>query len=79
MTPRLVIEPEPSPPGSPLAADDAITSIIVTALEQCLAPPKATRPRRTAPGWRTGPSYPWRFSGRWWSTPATLRRERPAR
>jgi hypothetical protein len=34
------------------------------------------RPRLTVPVESAGPPA-WRFSGRWWSRPATVRRDRP--
>ncbi|MCU1493948.1 MAG: hypothetical protein JWO62_1712 [Acidimicrobiaceae bacterium] len=78
MTPRI----EPERVGTAddnLAPTDEALAAIVAALEQCLPAPGAQAPAGGAPGWRVRSSYPWRFSGRWWSAPAVLRRERPFR
>jgi len=71
------VEPGPQDPSAALAPDDEALAAIVAALEASLAPPGDALPR--APGWRTSTQHAWRFSGRWWSGPAALRRERPGR
>lgn len=43
---------------------------IVAAVEMAWPRPPAPEPPAARPS-------PWRFSGRWWSRPATARRERP--
>ncbi|MHB1597555.1 MAG: hypothetical protein ACYCXY_01445 [Acidimicrobiales bacterium] len=67
----------------PLAPDAEALAAILAAIEQCapVAGAFAVPPLGAAgrPGWRTRQSYPWRFSGRWWTGPAPLRRERPGR
>ncbi|MDA8290549.1 MAG: hypothetical protein M0Z33_02540 [Actinomycetota bacterium] len=71
------VDPGPRDPGAPLAADDDALAAIVAALEATLS--SRTTPGARPPGWRTSAEHPWRFSGRWWSGPDALRRERPRR
>ena len=55
------VRPEPEP---------GVLAAIVAAVEQCWPRPLPARD--------PGPTTPvWRFSGRWWAKPTTLRRERP--
>jgi len=75
-----LIEPEPILPGRDnLAPTDEALGAVIAALEQYLGKPAATVAGPGRPGWRTSAGYPWRFSGRWWTGPAPLRRERPLR
>ncbi|HVA03612.1 MAG TPA: hypothetical protein VMU64_07660 [Acidimicrobiales bacterium] len=65
-TPRapvvVSVRPEPEP---------AVLAAIVAAVEEAWP-----RPRADDDG--GGPRQPpWRFSGRWWTQPAALRRDRP--
>ncbi|HEY5023591.1 MAG TPA: hypothetical protein VII76_01325 [Acidimicrobiales bacterium] len=57
------VSPEPEP---------AVLAAIVAAVEEAWPRP---RPPDEARGGSGHP--PWRFSGRWWTQPAALRRERP--
>ncbi|MBV8463063.1 MAG: hypothetical protein JO368_07205 [Acidimicrobiales bacterium] len=52
-------------------ADPVIVAVITAAVDEVW-------PRPSAPASDDGASIPaWRFSGRWWSRPATVRRDRP--
>ena len=51
--------------------DPAVLAAIVAAVEQAWP-----RPRPTDDAGRDRPAS-WRFSGRWWTEPAALRRQRP--
>lgn len=58
-----------------LAAPPDVVAAIAAAVEVCWprpAPAASLRPRE-----RGAPEYVWRFSGRWWSKPVPLRRDRP--
>lgn len=60
---------------SALSASPEVVAAIAAAVE-------AVWPRRRPAGSPQGfdrgtPEYVWRFSGRWWSKPVTLRRDRP--
>jgi transposase len=52
--------------------DAEVLAVLAAAVDQAWP-----RPRVMATEATTGPSA-WRFSGRWWSRPATSRRERPS-
>jgi hypothetical protein len=52
--------------------DAEVLAVLAAAVDQAWP-----RPRVMAAGATTSPSA-WRFSGRWWSRPATSRRERPS-
>jgi hypothetical protein len=65
----------PSEPGSPglrprPEIDPAVLAAIAMAVEKVWPRPP------DAPEWRRG-NDGWRFSGRWWNQPVSLRRERP--
>ncbi|HXQ76280.1 MAG TPA: hypothetical protein VN791_07280 [Acidimicrobiales bacterium] len=66
-----------STPGGPEvvsvhpAPDAAVLTAIVAAVEEAWPRP---RPAGDSAGRRTSA---WRFSGRWWSKPTALRRDRP--
>ncbi len=51
--------------------DPEVLAVVAAAVDQAWP-----RPRVVAPAPPSGPPA-WRFSGRWWSRPATSRRERP--
>ncbi len=53
------------------AIDPAVLAVVAAAVDQAWP-----RPRVVAAAPPSGPPA-WRFSGRWWSRPATSRRERP--
>ena len=63
---------ESGPGGRPV--DDAeVIAAIAAAVEVCWPRPVPSVPKREA-----RPATPaWRFSGRWWSKPPQLRRDRP--
>ena len=63
--------PQPVPANA-LVAPPEIVAAIAAAVE--LVWPRASV--RSAGG-QGGPSYVWRMSGRWWSKPIPLRRDRP--
>ncbi|HVC25338.1 MAG TPA: hypothetical protein VND23_06250 [Acidimicrobiales bacterium] len=75
MSPR--VEAEPLHGWAPLAPAPEVLTVIVTAVEASLVEPAAAR--SPAPGWRVHADHAWRFSARWWSGPAPLRRDRPTR
>jgi hypothetical protein len=50
--------------------DPAVLAVIAAAVDQ-------SWPRRVAPADPAPPGPAWRFSGRWWSKPTAVRRERP--
>jgi hypothetical protein len=52
--------------------DAEVLAVLAAAVDQAWP-----RPRVVTAGVTTSPSS-WRFSGRWWSRPATSRRERPS-
>ena len=64
--------PRPVAEGA-LAADPAVVAAIAAAVEAVWPRPQAA----ARPGERGAPEYVWRFSGRWWSKPVPLRRDRP--
>ncbi|HLH28645.1 MAG TPA: hypothetical protein VKW77_06990 [Acidimicrobiales bacterium] len=72
----LSIDAPAAAPGSRPAvevtggADPAVVAAVVAAVEAVWP-----RPRPVAPEPEGIPA--WRFSGRWWSRPATVRRDRP--
>ena len=51
--------------------DPAVLAVLAAAVDQVWP-----RPVSVAPADPAGPP-PWRFSGRWWTRPATTRRDRP--
>ena len=55
-----------------LTAPPEIVAAIAAAVELCWPQPAPAVPRE-----RGAPEYVWRFSGRWWSKPVPLRRDRP--
>jgi hypothetical protein len=59
-----------------LTAPPEVVAAIAAAVEICWPKPS---PPASAPGTRErgAPEYVWRFSGRWWSKPVPLRRDRP--
>jgi hypothetical protein len=62
-----------------LSAPPDVVAAIASAIDACWPRP-APRGRGPGPGHpqeRGGPEYVWRFSGRWWSKPLPLRRDRP--
>lgn len=75
MSPR--VEAGPRDPAAPLAPDDEAVAAILAAIRAALAPGEGSGSK--VPGWRTSSEHPWRFSGRWWSGPVPLRRDRPGR
>ena len=56
-------------PRPPVPAD--VLAVVVAAVDQAWPRP-VVRVAEPSP-----PSPAWRFSGRWWSRPATVRRDRP--
>gem|GEM_PF-3227727 len=80
---RAVVAAEPlgvagTTPAGLLAPDDDALAAILAAVAHCVDVSGQTAAARAIrPGWTTSSAYPWRFSGRWWSGPAPLRRERP--
>jgi hypothetical protein len=62
----------PSEAGFGAGPSEAVLAAIVAAVE--VAWP---RPVVVAPDAWPEPPGPWRFSGRWWSKPSAVRRERP--
>ncbi|HKH89028.1 MAG TPA: hypothetical protein VKA05_09390 [Acidimicrobiales bacterium] len=63
--------PQPVAEGA-LSASPEIVAAIAAAVEACWPRHRAGTGR--APG---APEYVWRMSGRWWSKPVALRRDRP--
>ncbi len=65
----------PGPAGTGIARrpeiDPALLAVIVAAVDQAWPRPRVVvaEPDNRPPAWR--------FSGRWWSRPATTRRDRP--
>ena len=55
-----------------LSAPPEVVAAIAAAAEVCWP-----KPRKPAPPGRGQPEFVWRFSGRWWSKPVPLRRDRP--
>ena len=51
-----------------------VVAAIAAAVEACWPRARAAQPKGRAPG---APEYVWRMSGRWWSKPLPLRRDRP--
>lgn len=67
--------PRPVPEGA-LAASPEAVAVIAAAVEAVWPRPS---PHSAGAGEheRGTPEYVWRFSGRWWSKPVPLRRDRP--
>ncbi|MGD0084226.1 MAG: hypothetical protein ABSD78_13645 [Acidimicrobiales bacterium] len=66
--------PQPVAQGA-LSAPPDIVAAIAAAVEVCWPRHRAGRP---GSGRAAGvPEYVWRMSGRWWSKPVALRRDRP--
>lgn len=64
------------PASDPLSAPPEIVAAIAAAVEAVWPRPVIVAsggPERE----RGAPEYVWRFSGRWWSKPVPLRRDRP--
>jgi hypothetical protein len=59
----LALRPQPGPDPEVMAIITAAAQLLLTPP----APPEAENPRHDA----------WRFSGRWWAQPVTMRRSRP--
>jgi hypothetical protein len=72
--------PQPVAAGALAAAPDVVAAI-AAAVEVCWPPPRrpgAGAGRDGVNGRAAGaPEYVWRMSGRWWSKPIPLRRDRP--
>lgn len=67
--------PEPAPETA-LVLPPEIVAVLTAAAALCWPKPVRAgtgRGRDT----RNGPEYVWRLSGRWWSKPVPLRRDRP--
>lgn len=70
---------EPAATEGPLSAPPETVAAIAAAVEVLWPRPTArAEPRRGGPDYERGaPEYVWRLSGRWWSKPIPLRRDRP--
>lgn len=65
---------QPVAEGALVAPPEVVAAL--TAAADSLWP--RSRPTASRPSYERGaPEYVWRFSGRWWSKPVTLRRDRP--
>ena len=66
-------------PARPLSAPADVADAIAAAVAMCWPrAPASTDPGRQAASWRgAGSEHAWRFSGRWWRAPVSLRRDRP--
>ncbi|MGP8150765.1 MAG: hypothetical protein ACLP1E_13050 [Acidimicrobiales bacterium] len=66
-------------PARPLSAPAEVADAIAAAVVICW--PRATAAGDPLSGRRKlaggEPEHSWRFSGRWWNVPASLRRDRP--
>lgn len=68
------VKPKSVPAGS-LVASPEVVAAISAAVEVLW--PKRRPPARPTGSDRGTPEYVWRFSGRWWSKPVPIRRDRP--
>lgn len=72
--------PQPVAAGA-LSAPPDVVAAIAAAVEACWPPPRTSLGRAPGAGLHGraagAPEYVWRMSGRWWSKPVPLRRDRP--
>jgi hypothetical protein len=69
-------EPGPVADGALVPPPD-VAAAIAAAAEAVVAEMVSAPPGRDGRSGKAGPEYVWRFSGRWWSLPVPMRRDRP--
>jgi hypothetical protein len=72
-----LVRAEPGPVADGALVPPPEVAAAIAAAAEALVAEMATAPAQGYAARRGGPEYVWRFSGRWWSLPVPMRRDRP--